>query len=524
MKWFGNSLLLACAMWSSLQVSVSNAEERLPDVRLLIDVSGSMRQSDPQNLRAPALDLMVQLLPEGSRAGVWVFGQYVNMVVDHGEVNEQWRQQALQAVEEISNFGLLTNIPDALEMATFDIERLGDRYHTSIILLTDGKVEVSESATDNRRAALDLLENVAPGLRDRGVTVHTIALSGEADWEFLRSLAQVTGGLAERAESAEQLSAVFLQALDIAAPTEQVPLLGGEFLVDESVEEFTVLVFPDADTEGVTLLDPAGNALQRETVPAGTNWYHHDRFELITVSDPQDGEWRIVAPGSIARVNVISHLSLELDRLPTTMPSGHKPEFGMRLVDSDVVIADQDLLQLLTVSVKIVSADDRKWELTLTGEEADSSGEFRIELPMLAEAGRYELVLHVDGRSFQREVSFVTDVVDPAPELDSAAAVPAELPKQGMPGWLLPAGVSMVLLLGLLFWVFRRRQQEEWSEDDDDVEDDVEDDVADSEEYFSVDDIEYESGEGFSSQDVADFSDQDEEDLSSPDEEDDSRN
>jgi hypothetical protein len=493
MKWIGKTLLLTCAMWSLLQVSASNAEERLPDVRLLIDVSGSMRQSDPQNLRAPALDLMVQLLPEGSRAGVWVFGQWVNMVVDHGEVNEQWREQALLAVDEISNFGLLTNIPDALEMATFDIERLGHRYHTSIILLTDGKVEVSGDTVDNRRAASDLLLKVAPELRDRGVTVHTIALSDEADWEFLRSLAQVTGGLAERAESPERLSAVFLQALDIAAPTEQVPLLGGEFLVDDSVEEFTVLVFPDADTEGISLLDPAGNALQRDDTPAGTNWYHHQRFELITVSDPQVGEWRIVAPGSIARVNVISHLSLELDRLPTTMPSGHSPEFGMRLVDSSEVITDPDLLELLTVSVRIIRADDQKWELTLTGEDADSSGEFRIQLPMLAEAGRYELVLHVDGRSFQREVSIVTDVVDPVPDVPSPAAVPAELPKQGMPGWLLPAGVSLVLLLGLLAWVFRRRQQDEWQEDDDE-------DYGEDDDY-PEDDIELEPEDGFSSQD-----------------------
>jgi hypothetical protein len=174
-----------------------------------------------------------------------------------------------------------------------------------------------------------------------------------------------------------------------------------------------------------------------------------------------------VAPGSIARVNVISHLSLELDRLPTTMPSGHQPEFGLRLVDSDQVIDDPDLLQLLTVSVGIIRSDNETWDLTLTGEDADSSGEFRIELPMLAEAGRYELVLHVDGRSFQREVSIVTDVVDPAPAIDSPAAVPAQMPKEGLPGWLLPAGVSAVLLLGLLAWVYRRRQQDEWEEDDD---------------------------------------------------------
>ena len=46
-----------------------------PDVRLVIDVSGSMKQNDPNNLRQPAVELLVQLLPEGSKAGVWTFGK-----------------------------------------------------------------------------------------------------------------------------------------------------------------------------------------------------------------------------------------------------------------------------------------------------------------------------------------------------------------------------------------------------------------------------------------------------------------
>ena len=235
MRFFAPRLFLALLL-SQFTLSLS-AQEPLPDVRLLIDVSGSMKQSDPDNLREPALELMVQLLPEGSRAGVWTFGQWVNMVVPHAEVDDGWREDATAAVSAISNAGLLTNIPDAIELATFDIERLQHQYRTSIILLTDGKVEVSGDSLNNQRAARDLLTKVAPELREWGVTVHTIALSDDADWEFLRALARVTGGLAERAASPEALSAVFLQALDIAAPSEQVPLLGGEFLIDDSVSD-----------------------------------------------------------------------------------------------------------------------------------------------------------------------------------------------------------------------------------------------------------------------------------------------
>jgi uncharacterized protein len=457
--------------------SLTQAQNQLPDVRLLIDVSGSMRQSDPQNLRKPALELMVQLLPEGSKAGVWIFGQGVTQVVPHGDVNEQWREEAAAAVAKVSNRGLLTNIPVALEMATYDLDRLQHQYRTSVILLTDGKVEVSNDTETNQLAAQDLLKKFAIELRDTGVTVHTIALSEDADWDFLRALAQVTGGLAEQAQSPEELSAVFLQALDIAAPTEQVPLLGGEFLIDESVEEFTVLVFPDADTEQISLIRPDGTSIERADTPPNTNWYHNQRFELITVQNPMDGEWRIVAPGSIARVNVISHLSLELDRLPTTMPVGHTPEFGLRLADSDQVLIDPDLLEVVTVTAQISSNDGRQWEVVMGGDEADPGGEFRMELPMLAEAGRYEVVVHVDGRSFQREVSFLTDVIDPSPAMDPSDLVPAEQPAEGLPGWLMPAVASLLLLLGIGAWWIRRGRDDEWDDEDyDDDEDYLEDD------------------------------------------------
>jgi len=499
------SLLFPLLLAVNLPVPVATAQEQLPDVRLLIDVSGSMRASDPENLRRPALELMVQLLPEGSRAGVWTFGKWINMVVPLGEVDDAWRAQAATAVADISNHGLLTNIPEAIEQSTFDIERLQHQYRTSLILLTDGKVDVGEEPGANQQAEQLLLQQVARELRDWGVSVHTIALSDDADWDFLRAFAQATGGLAERAQSPEELSAVFLQALDIAAPTEQVPLLGGEFLIDDSVEEFTALVFPDAEAGEVSLIDPEGNAISLGSPTQGVNWIHNERFELITVREPADGEWRIVAPGSIARVNVISHLRLVLDRLPTTMPSGHTPELGMRLQDSDQVIIDPELLGLVTARITVSRGDRQRWNLEVAGASAGSAGELRAELPMLAEPGRYEIVVELDGRSFQREVSLLTDVIAPTPDVDPLQAIPASQPGSGAPAWLAPAGVSLLLLLALGLWFWRRQQQANWAADDyarvDDLAESYDNDLGDD--FSGLADPEFGEPDAFDTDDDA---------------------
>src|SRR3569623_2340757 len=65
------------------------------DIRILVVGSGSMKQNDPQHLRAPALRLLTGLLPDGARAGVWTYGQQVNMLVPLASVDAHWKARAL---------------------------------------------------------------------------------------------------------------------------------------------------------------------------------------------------------------------------------------------------------------------------------------------------------------------------------------------------------------------------------------------------------------------------------------------
>ena len=103
-----------------------------------------MKHNDPHNLRAPALRLLTGLLPKGTRAGVWTYGQYVNMLVPLGEVDAGWKKQAEQAAAKINSFGLFTNIEDALQRATSDWREADEHSQRSLIMLTDGLVDVSK--------------------------------------------------------------------------------------------------------------------------------------------------------------------------------------------------------------------------------------------------------------------------------------------------------------------------------------------------------------------------------------------
>ena len=61
------------------------------EVAILIDTSGSMIQNDPKNLRKPAIRLASQMLPMGSKAGIWLFDSRARTLIRFNDVTAQWK-------------------------------------------------------------------------------------------------------------------------------------------------------------------------------------------------------------------------------------------------------------------------------------------------------------------------------------------------------------------------------------------------------------------------------------------------
>ncbi|MFT6052749.1 MAG: hypothetical protein ACI9B9_002404 [Halioglobus sp.] len=431
-----------------------------PDLRLLIDISGSMKQSDPENLRAPALDLIVRLLPEGAKAGVWIFAEDVKTLVEHRVIDEQWRQQAQQAVANIDNSGQRTNIPAALKSVTYDFGRMDGAYRTSIVLLTDGKVDVSESPLANANAAKTLLAELAPELGSTGIAVHTIALSQEADWEFLRSLATQTSGLAEMAETAGELTEIFLQALEMVAPTARVPIADSRFQIDSSVSEFTLLVFMEDNSGDLALIGPQGHRFSSQLQEEGVDWFRNRKFALVTVTSPESGEWRLEAPNStMTRLTVISDLQLEVDPLPNSLPTGQRTELGLRLRERGTVLTSAELLALFAITVE-VSGPNGDSQIIEVSQRYDlpADGEYRIAIPAFEIAGRYQVMVRVNGETLQRELPMFVEVTG-TPSNPAINTKGAELPDDNLFQIGIVAGCGLLLALAILLGYLRRRRQ-----------------------------------------------------------------
>jgi len=381
------------------------------DVRVLIDMSGSMKENDPDNLRIPALNLIVELLPDGSQAGVWTFGQWVNMLIPPAEVNEEWRENAKQQANTINSHGLRTNMGEAMEKATWRLEADAD-YEQHAILLTDGIVDIAPESDPEQQAKNEaerqrILQEILPEYKRMGVKIHSIALSDSADKVLLETLSMETGGMSEVVENSEQLVKAFLKAFDKAAPeaAEQVPLSAeNQFQIDESVQEFTALIFRKADTPPTALESPSGVVISQEQNTENAKWFSQSVYDLVTVSQPEAGTWTIKAeldPDN--RVTVVSDLKLRVENLPTTLFPEQQVDFSIALHEDGKVLTRPEFLKLMTIQMTMTTEDGRSGTKIISDpENPPPDGLYPESIRRLSEEGQYELKIEVDGKTFNR--------------------------------------------------------------------------------------------------------------------------
>lgn len=400
------SLILAVWLLLMPLAQAASSADILPaDVRLLIDVSGSMKKTDPQNLRKPAMELMVKLLPDDSRAGIWIFGQSVEELVSHRRVDQQWREEAARKTGSITANSLFTHIGAALERASYDRGKGEARFRNNIVILTDGMVDISKDGAVNQAERQRVLKEVLPQLQEAGYLIHTIALSAEADHALMEQLSLATDGVFTTATTAEQLMQAFLRIFDQAVPRERLPLKKNRFLVDTAVEEFTALIFRKPGADPSALIAPDGQKYTGLNAPRTINWFKGSNYDLVTVAKPVAGEWQIdadVQPDT--RVTVVSNLKLSVAPLKNNIEVSQSLDVKFSLMEDNARVVDEQFLQLLNIDLIVTRhRDGRQWQVPIVNSVPPIDGEYHHPLELFRESGRYDLRLLIDGKSFQRE-------------------------------------------------------------------------------------------------------------------------
>lgn len=414
--WLFGRILLASVFLTYAMNGVAQEPEipKTSDVRLVIDVSGSMKKNDPQNLRRPALDMLVQLLPKGSKAGIWTFGQYVNMIVPHELVTSRWGNKAVGASSKVKSIAQFTNIGEALEKAAYDAQQDSGSFQRHVILLTDGMVDIDRDSGRNRQERQRIINSVLPIYESAGITLHTIALSDNADKALLNKLALKTDGKAAVAKTAEELMNAFLQVFNQAVPLEEAIFDGESFVVDSSIEEFTALIFRKPNAKNTEIAGPDGTVYSSSSNDSTVTWHHTDKYDMITITQPLEGEWKVsadVEPQS--RVTVVSDLSIAIGSMPTNLALNESVKTTLALREENKTITRLEFLGLLDIDANVSGDNGKQWSQRLSKNLVPEDGLYPVLLDQFDQEGQYTITFVVDGKSFKRQYTHQLSVRKP---------------------------------------------------------------------------------------------------------------
>ncbi len=419
-QWGVLLLLALSALGTSLRAQAS------PDIRVLIDVSGSMKITDSHNLRVPALRLLAELLPIGSTAGVWMFDQGVTPLVPLGTVDAKWKTLARANATKIHSQGLFTNIEAALVAASRDWAMGVTGHDRHIVLLTDGKVDVSKDAPASQDSRARVLGELLGQLKAKGVRVHTIALSKDVDAALLTDLAAGTNGWREDAPTAEALQRAFLHIFEQAAAPDTLRLVDNRFTVDASVREVTLLIFRAANAPPLEFISPNETHSSASNPQPGIRWQQEGGYDLVTIEKPMPGIWSFngtTDPDN--RALVVTDLSLAVNDLPTHLMAGETVLIRAHLEEHNQPIARDEFLQLVKADV---SFSDPKGEGEVAELPLDAATHaFSNSAGASLRPGLYEVVVRTQSGTFDREKRRRLQVYgEPLSAKISAPAPPAD--------------------------------------------------------------------------------------------------
>jgi Mg-chelatase subunit ChlD len=388
------------------------------DVVVVVDSSGSMKQSDPQTLRIPAAKLFFSLLGAEDSSALISFSTDANTLLDFTPLtSDAARSKLLRAADLITSNGMHTNLHAALARA----HELLAKHPSSdkpryIVLMSDGKMDSGDTQRDSALTT-SLRDELLPALKKDAIQVHTIAFTDSSDADLLRTIARVTGGLAKLALTDAELHTVFSDMFERSKKPDMLPIENGEFLVDAAVDEVTIVASKEDAQVQIELQAPDESRISDHNKNPNTRWLTTPRFDMITLPQPKTGKWKILSSHGANKAYIVTQLKLASDFNNLEKAVNKNYVMHAWLAQNDTVISERAVLDATIIRVEISQPDGStlRVEFRDDGKANDAAahdGTYTAELVFKLN-GPHELRLQAKSVTFDRTVSYPFDVLAP---------------------------------------------------------------------------------------------------------------
>lgn len=323
------TLFLVCAIILSLPRPKANAQNFVNNrfnVVVVLDASGSMKNTDPNGLRYEAISQFFGLLAEqGNALGGVVFHTELAAEETLTEITDQsGKDTVMDMLKSIPSNGGWTNTGAGLARAVEMIKQDGAADLPSVILfLSDGNTAMASK--EETQASLDQKAEALQAAREQGIQIYSVCLNANkgADVSEMQQLADATGGVFREVTKAEDLQDVFNTFYDLIYGTSTITVVD-DYLPDSGrletpfevpgigVEEVNIIVY--GNTTKMSLLKPDGSEGTAAAIRSKT-------FSLLKLTDVEPGMWTLITegvPGDSIKVNMVynTNLGIELSVAP----------------------------------------------------------------------------------------------------------------------------------------------------------------------------------------------------------------
>lgn len=438
------------------------------DVIFVLDSSGSMKESDPEEIRTEAIKMFLDMAQvQGNKVGLVAYSD--SIVREHNLDNITSAEDKNRIKNMASNipFGQKTDTGYGLLEAAKLLDSGHDKTHDPvIILLSDGKNDPQRNAQES----LNDLNNAISICKSKGYPVYTIGLNydGTVDKGQLSDISNSTKAKNYITNTAADLPGILT---DIYADNSKLKVqdggtitANGDFqdikvnIPNSNVLEANISMLSDKPVE-VKLVDPSGKEIG---IPSQNAIFTTSKkYSMLKIIKPVEGQWTVKVKGvsgSNIKVSYIFNyeLQIEANYSPKSPRKGDKINVEAYFSSNGQKISDKELYKNMKAKLLVKSLKDN----SVTEIPLNASGELFKGEYTLSGDGKYELKVRVDGNSFYRE-STATIVGE---EAGKAAAKPSTSTASKSSLLKSPAalGIMGLLLIAILAFIiisFRKKSR-----------------------------------------------------------------
>ena len=416
------------------------------DVVMVLDVSGSMKTTDPKRISFEGAKLFVDMMESlNSRAGFAAFDTAVKNQYDLTDLDSTAdKTEIKKAIDALEYTKGDTNIGTALDAAVKMLETAGDTGNKKMVLFfTDGDIDLDnrpDVESDQEKKSLEDSRAAAARAAENGIGIYTIGLNAgkndrfEMDPALITEVAETTDAICRIVSSADELPGAFNDIFAHIIDSEIDDLGEVTFsdedtyeekvinIPNESVLEANIILFTgDSDQlDDVKLVDPDENVID----PDDENMFQSssDIYQMLKIIAPDAGDWILQMKGNVGskiHVNLIFNYDITMEASGEQDDAADMVHVSARLLKKGLVLTDEAIYEQMTATTRVEKSDGTSDTVPMT---LDENHYYLCDVP-LKENEAVTLQVHIEGANMYRDSEKMEfSRIIPEPEADEAVS------------------------------------------------------------------------------------------------------